>query len=216
LRFGYDISTGCVLNLDRSQLEAFCCTGSNNCQTRLDPSPSPYSNPLSGLPHFFEVTPGYIGIFGNADPLDINQWLELISSVPVPTRTFDRSTGICSNMFTGLNYKFLVSKSGERINPQNKIVAAIAEVTTGDLLIRVPYGDVTTTQSFPLTVTVSFIETNSQQLKGYFPPAPPVLFQVPYDVFYPFFQSSHSCNNPTGILSIFVPIIAFLYFAFYI
>jgi len=28
---------------------------------------------VSGLPHFFNVTAGYVGIYGNADPLDINQ-----------------------------------------------------------------------------------------------------------------------------------------------
>lgn len=43
----------------------------------------------------------FIGIFGNADPLDINQWLQLVTSVPSPTRKFNPRTGICSNMFTG-------------------------------------------------------------------------------------------------------------------
>ena len=37
---------------------------------------------------------------------------------------------------SGLNFKFLVSKSGELINPQNKIVAALAEVTLGNMMIR--------------------------------------------------------------------------------
>ena len=36
----------------------------------------------------------------------------------------------------GLNYKFLYVKSGEHLNPQNKIVAALAEVTVGDLSLR--------------------------------------------------------------------------------
>jgi hypothetical protein len=147
--------------------------------------------------HHLQPLHRYVGIFGNADPLDIAQWFSVATSVPTPTRRFDPRTGVCSNMFTGepvhprtslyriqqriyllyfdftslpctplnfilfylvpvilttpyaplvidryfalltgLNFKFLVSKSGEMVNPQNKIVAAIAEVTVTDLITR--------------------------------------------------------------------------------
>ena len=71
-----------------------------------------------------------------------------------------------------------------------KIVAVQAQVTTSDVTFRVPYGDNTTTMAVPLTVTASFITTNAQTLQGYRPPPPPVLFQIPYDVFYPFYMGS--------------------------
>ncbi len=49
-----------------------------------------------------------------------------------------------------------------------------------------PVGDESTRQAFPLSVTASFIYLNNQKLSGYTPPPPPVLFKIPYDVFYPF------------------------------
>lgn len=69
------------------------------------------------------------------------------------------------------------------------------------------YGDTASTQSFPLTVTVSFVNTNHQQLAGYAPPAPPVLFKVPYDVFYPFYMSPaapSSSFSPAVMLAVLV------------
>lgn len=49
-----------------------------------------------------------------------------------------------------------------------------------------------TEQVFPLSVIVSFVFKDKEEANGYEPPAPPVLFQVPYDVFYPFLQNSGS------------------------
>ena len=46
----------------------------------------------------------YIGTYGNADPLDVQQWQQLGVSVPTPTRRFDARTGICTNMFTGIYF----------------------------------------------------------------------------------------------------------------
>ena len=34
---------------------------------------SPFGSSVSGLPYFFNVTAGYVGIYGNADPLDSTQ-----------------------------------------------------------------------------------------------------------------------------------------------
>jgi hypothetical protein len=42
------------------------------------------------------------------------------------------------------------------------------------------------TQSVVFSTTVSFIPLQGQSSAQYTPPAPPVLFSVPYDVFYPF------------------------------
>lgn len=49
-----------------------------------------------------------------------------------------------------------------------------------------PKADNETTQSFQLSTTVSYIFQDENELKGYEPPPPPVLFKMPYDVFYPF------------------------------
>ena len=66
-----------------------------------------------------------------------------------------------------------------------------------------------TVQSFPLSIAVSFIQINTQALQGYSPPAPPVLFRVPFDVFYPFYQSSaasQSSDFSWGSVTLLVPL----------
>lgn len=78
----------------------------------------------------------YVGIYGDADPLDTTQWLEMDYSQPNPSRTWSETTATCSNMFTSLNFQFLVSFTGERSNPQNQIISALAAVTTSDWVHR--------------------------------------------------------------------------------
>jgi hypothetical protein len=41
-----------------------------------------------------------------------------------------------------------------------------------------------------MTITVSFVFQNEENTRDYIVPAPPVLFKVPYDVFYPFLNSA--------------------------
>jgi hypothetical protein len=87
---------------------------------------------------------------------------------------------------------------------------------------RVPPGDNTTTQSFQLSVVVSYIFSNEEKLKGYEPPPPPSLFKVPYDVFYPFVVNSappsatrFSSSSPSVFLLQMISIVATcLYFSF--
>jgi len=52
-----------------------------------------------------------------------------------------------------------------------------------------------TRQSFGFSTTVSFIFKENSDFIGYKPPSPPVLFDVPHDVFYPFVQSSANSGN---------------------
>lgn len=68
--------------------------------------------------------------------------------------------------------------------------------------------------SFPLTITVSFVFSNQQSLAGYAPPAPPVLFKVPYDVFYPFYMSPGAPSAATSSLSTLAPLLCALVLAF--
>jgi hypothetical protein len=65
---------------------------------------------ISGLPPFLR----HVGIFGNADPLDIAQWFSVATSVPTPTRRFDPRTGVCSNMFTGRSLHLFTSDSAKK------------------------------------------------------------------------------------------------------
>lgn len=53
-------------------------------------------------------------------------------------------------------------------------------------IYRNPLDANSTIQYFPLSTTVSFITNLQQASVDYSPPPPPVMFKVPYDVFYPF------------------------------
>jgi hypothetical protein len=127
--FGYDQFTSCTLTLTRAELEGLCCS-SSDCSTS---ETTDYAD-SSGSPFFFtNVTAGYVGLWGNSDPLDISQWTSFAIRTASTTRAWDSTTGICTGMPTGVNYKFLVVSAAEKSFPQNKIVSAEVEYTTADL-----------------------------------------------------------------------------------
>ena len=105
--FGYDISSGCSLSLNRQELADLCCQGTTGCGGVI--TNSPYSDHLTGIPHFFNAAlsnsnsdDNFVGIFGNSDPLDISQWYKLTLTAPsTSNRAWDDKTGICYNMFSG-------------------------------------------------------------------------------------------------------------------
>jgi len=205
INFGYDVSTGCMLSLTRSDLKDFCQgTGSY-----ID---------SGGYPYFFYdkqtaavITDGYIGIYGNADPLDINQWLEFDVITPTLSSSWDDTNGICSGAITGIEYKFLVTQTGEKTHPQNKIIAAYAAFTSTDLTWTSGQLDSYSIKNFPLSVSVSFINKDDVALKGYNPPAPPVLFKVPYDIFYPFYESNSASKiSKISYISMIIILISIL------
>jgi len=207
--FGYDMASGCGLVLTRAQLKDLCCTNSDEC---TPVSPSAYVHPTSGIPYFLALPTdtNYVGLYGNADPLDAKQWTTMGVREATLKRGWNDHTGICRNMLTGLHYKFLVASTGEKSFPQSKIVAAEVEQLVGDWRSTVPYTDTQSTQTFPLEVIVSFIHKGAADISGYVPPAPPVLVQVPHDVFYPFFMSPASRQAPVLLVSVFAPLLCTL------
>lgn len=64
----------------------------------------------------------------------------------------------------------------------------------------VPANDAVTKQTFPMTITVSFVFRDEEESRDYVVPAPPVLFKVPYDVFYPFLNSAPAGYSRGAVL----------------
>jgi len=127
--FGYDMSTGCSLSLTLADLKALCLATSATS--------TPYPTDSSGFPIFLtSFTNGYVGAYGNADPLDPSQWISINKRASSPTRGWLDSTGTCSGMPTGLSYKFLVAAAGEKAFPQNKIISAEVEVIYSNWVMR--------------------------------------------------------------------------------
>ncbi len=196
VQFGYDTQSGCTVSITREELKAMCCQGSSTgCTSSVS---SDYVGTVDGTPYIFNgplsETDAVVGYYGNADPLDSDQWFSFEVGAWTDTRVWVEDTGTCQNMPSSLVYNFLVAKTGEKANPQNKIVAAASSIETSNWVWRLPH-DSTLTQTFQFTITTTFVYTDKNQLTGYLPPAPPVLFEVPYDVFYPFLSSSASSRS---------------------
>jgi hypothetical protein len=208
IKFGFDTTTGCVVDLSKEQLIAMCCEGSENCAyTDYD---STYTS-SAGVPFFFNIQDGYVGIFGNADPLDYKQWLEMTVSLPILPRQWNADTNTCENMFSGLQYEFLIANAGERSNPQSKITSVSASVTTSDWKWRSRTSNSNTFAKYPLSITSTFVYKDAEELLGYAPPAPLALFKLPYDVFYPFLENpGEKTNKYSMFITLLLPFICII------
>lgn len=80
-------------------------------------------------------------------------------------------------------------------------------------VFSVPAGDSSSTQTFALTSTVTYVFDAANKYKRYEPPAPPVLFKVPYDVFYPVLPAQNSAPRTSltlGLSLLFVGVTTLL------
>jgi hypothetical protein len=56
VQFGYDLTSGCSVQLNRSALIALCCAGSGSSSCGGLSGVSPYSDSSTGIPYFYEFT----------------------------------------------------------------------------------------------------------------------------------------------------------------
>merc|ERR1711988_633590 len=132
------------------------------------------------------------------------QWLSISSPISLTSRIWDEAASTCRNMYSGLSYEFLIAKTGERAFPQNKVIAGRVQYIESDWVWRQAIDDSEETQSFPLSSIVTFVYKDDEKFNGYTPPPPPIIFNVPYDVFYPFEieNAAPSTTYPSLSLSI--------------
>ncbi len=181
--FGYDMMTCCGLEMTRDELKEMC-EGSG---TFLSPDGfTPAA--LRGT----DFIPGetFIGAFGNADPVDVGQWIAVDIDTGTATQSWDEQTGVCNHVVSSLNWRLLYARIGAHGNRQAKIVAASSNYGK-DRWVWLDDGDTSTTrtQMFQVCSTVTFIEYGAKDAI-FQPPPPPLAFKVPWDIFYPF-----SLNN---------------------
>ncbi|CAM9539622.1 unnamed protein product, partial [Heterosigma akashiwo] len=166
--------TGCTLTLTEAELEAVC-----------DGTSSLVEN---GLLRYLQHNATVVGAFGNADPLDASQWVDIHISKGSLSQSWDARTRTCVGLFANVEHRFLTADVGGYDNPQRKIVAAQVLYGKEDWTFRPRTRR--TTQTFVVANTVTWVHLEDQALEAYTPPAPPVLLEVPYDVFYPFYIES--------------------------
>jgi len=159
----------------------------------------------NGMPRYFNVTnifdanavsivDSYIGIFGNADPLDVSQWLKVeVKAAASNAASWLERTSTCKNAITTMNYRFFWAYVGAKSNPQAKIVGARVDFSKSDIQFYL-HGVGTTRREIPVTSTATFIQ-RVDSFADYSPPSPPVAISVPYDVWYPFKIDSYSSRT---------------------
>lgn len=98
MNFGYDFMMTCLIQLNRSELIKFCCEGSSLCNGQTN---SIYSQ-SNGVPYYLNPRTGYIGKYGNSDPLDPSQWILIDNAIPpISNRRWFDTSSTCSGMITG-------------------------------------------------------------------------------------------------------------------
>lgn len=223
VNFGEDMVSGCILELSYQNFSSFCSQvchrtlkrrdlhrteGRRYCYTFFAFLPLAQNNEhmrdtgVSGItskvPKYIWINSSftYIGIFGNADPLDISQWMQMDIDANSNTPSFDANDRLCTDMPTSLHYEFLYAYVGSTQSPQAKIVGARAYYGYEDIVFSSELG----TQHIMITTTVSFTLLGQNGYEKYTPGVPPVLWTVPYDVFYPFDVSAAPSNAPVTSL----------------
>lgn len=51
------------------------------------------------------VSISQIGLFGNADPLDVSQWLNIDIKAAIDAASWQERTSTCENAVTSVNYR---------------------------------------------------------------------------------------------------------------
>lgn len=176
VNFGEDLATGCALEVTYANFTDLCAQAGPLVR---EVAPAGLKVPKH---LWMNSSFNYVGIFGNADPLDASQWMEMTIEAQANEPSLDDTARVCSYLTTSLHYQFLVAYVGSTNNPQAKVVGARAFYGTE----AVVFSSETGTQSLMLTTTVSFVTLPPGDYEAFVPPAPPVLWSVPYDVFYPF------------------------------
>lgn len=172
--FGEDSQTSCSLSLSAAQFEALCTSS-------------------EALLPVLKVNFTHVAIFGNSDPfLSSSEWLVLDYDPPVKSSArFSDATDpglielTCADVITAVHFEFLVAGVGAARSPQHKIVAARASHSKETWRFW-KSSQPTKKESFLLQTTVSFVFIKPSELEQLIPPAPPIWFSIPNDVFYPF------------------------------
>jgi hypothetical protein len=201
VNFRHELVKACSLSVTSTQLKSMC---------EQDPGTVTKSD-VSTYGVYLNATgiPKKIGVYGNANfsNADTTEWLDIKINTPVGSGTFNGNKLVCNTLITSMNLEFLYANAGAYLNPQPKIVAARVSFGREDIKF-IAESNPTTSQSktmnLVLTTSVSFVHLVNEALEEYVPPAPPLLPEIPYDIFYPFLLSGaqRSVVNVWGALMV--------------
>lgn len=141
-----------------------------------------------------------LGIWGNSDPANINQWVTLKSSdwPPAVNLEWDEATSTCNKVVTGFNLNLLTGVAWAAGNLQSKVLYGQMCFAHGSWSFNEMTGP--SLQIFPLQFTANFVPTKEQQPVLELKPAPPLMVPLPPDLFYPFMTSASTQIQAFGWL----------------
>ena len=109
--------------LSKAELEILCTTTASNHPLL---STKKVGSEIMYIPKWLQFFNNIVGIYGNADPEDIAQWLTISSpfgsNAVVKSRVWIPSESRCEGIPTRLRYHFLWTYVGSTSNPQAKII----------------------------------------------------------------------------------------------
>jgi len=188
IAFGQDQRLSCYLSLTQTDLQDLC-TGS-------------VMDPLALVGQYFgnvtqPSTNLYLGIFGDADFRDVNEWIKVTKNSPTAPVNWDSSTRSCTGLPSGLVFDVATVDVGAFNNPQRRVLSAQMSYTTHAWSFL--SADPTTTQYFPLVISVRFVHIPIDGTVDYVPDSPPLLPKFPSDLLYPLYienAATTSTNAP--------------------
>lgn len=192
ISFGQDAKYTCYLRLTLSALQALCNAGSGAGGT---------------LPYFGNVSTS-LGVWGNSDFVDVNQWVSIKQSSP-GVGNWVASTRTCAGLTSSLNIEVATTDAGAFNNAQRRVLAA--QIIYGTSTWQFTGEDATTPQLFPVFATASFIHVPHEGLEEYVPQAPPLLPKFPNDLLYPLYiESAATSAAPSAIIGVACALLALL------
>jgi len=183
--FGEDVMSGCTLSLTRQELADLCTMSSHPYLVS-----SKIGDQTVLIPQWLLSDQNFVGKFGNADPLDMAQWLEIKSSgTQTLNLIWQSSHNRCYGLVSNLQYNFLWTHVGSANNPQAMILSCERKYQNDIALMHIIPPKQKQNFQFTTIVTWTYVRPKNMVIK---PSPPSILLSLPNDIFYPF--QSQSCS----------------------
>ncbi|GMH34471.1 hypothetical protein BSKO_02305 [Bryopsis sp. KO-2023] len=194
VQFGMDSISRCTVGMNLEELKRFC----SGTTTGTDPFQSWPPIPVQLLDGLFlgdGSSPLYVGKFGDANPNDYNQWIEVNVNAAQNAMQWDDSQQICSRVPSGFTINFLTASVGAQNNPQKMISYVGVEYNYASWQIQTASTSNNNRKDFPLQFIARFVPMEQTGPDGVKPEAPPLLPRLSTEIFYPFISLSHASIN---------------------
>lgn len=120
---------GCTQSFTRDELREFCLDPTNQHPMLTRQKTTMDNMEDFVFPKWLQTNQDMLGIFGNADPMQRNQWIAIESpTVVAKSRSFIETECRCIGMPSRLRFEILWTYVGNVDNPQAKILRCVCSI----------------------------------------------------------------------------------------